>query len=59
VYLADVAKPAAMGWSKAAGTKLLMWTGTADRNIQSRNTIEFYRRTAAYFHLSVDSPELQ
>jgi len=55
----DVSNPAAMGWSKSAGTKLLMWTGTADRNIQSRNTIEFYRRTAAYFGLSVDSPELQ
>jgi hypothetical protein len=55
----DVSNPAAMGWAKASGTKLLMWTGTADRNIQPRNTIEFYRRTAAYFGTSVNASTLQ
>ena len=55
----DVSNPAAMGWARASGTKFLMWTGTADRNIQPRNTIEFYRRTAAALGTRVDSADLQ
>jgi hypothetical protein len=55
----DGSNPTAMNWAKSTGTKFLMWTGTADRNIQSRNTIEFYRRTAAQFGVAVDSPDLQ
>ncbi|WP_157899151.1 tannase/feruloyl esterase family alpha/beta hydrolase [Luteitalea pratensis] len=57
--LIDASTPEALGWARAAGTKLLMWTGTADRNIPSRNTIAFYQRTAAYFGTSVSDPTLQ
>jgi feruloyl esterase len=57
--LVDGSNPAAMGWARASGTKVLMWTGTADRNIQPRNTIEFFRRTAQYLGKSVSDPELQ
>jgi feruloyl esterase len=57
--LIDASNPAAMGFARASGTKLLMWTGTADRNIPSRNTIEFYCQTARHFGQDVSDSQLQ
>ena len=57
--LIDASHPPAMGWARSSGAKVLMWTGTADRNIPSRNTIEFYRRTASHFGTTVSDPSLQ
>lgn len=57
--IVDVANPGAMGWARASGTKVLMWTGTADWTHLSRHTIEFYRRTAQYFGQTVADPALQ
>ncbi len=42
-----------------SGVKMLAWTGTADRNIQSRNTIKFYRDAAAHLGQKVDDEALQ
>ena len=56
--LADVDSPA-LDNAKARGLKLLLWTGTADRNIPSRITINYYRQVAAHFGTSVSNPDLQ
>lgn len=40
-------------------TKVISWTGTADRNIQSRNSIKYYRDTAAHFRTRIDDPKFQ
>lgn len=43
----------------ASGVKFISWTGTTDRNIQSRNSIKFYRDVAEHLGLSVSSPDYQ
>lgn len=43
----------------ASGVKIISWTGTADRNIQSRNSIKYYRDVAEHLGLDVSSPRLQ
>ena len=43
----------------ASGVKVISWTGTADRNIQSRNSIKYYRDVAENLGLKVDSPKYQ
>lgn len=43
----------------ASGVKFISWTGTADRNIQSRNSIKYYRDVAGHLGLTVNSPEYQ
>jgi hypothetical protein len=45
--------------ANARGLKMILWTGTADRNIQSRITINYYRQVAAHFGTSVADPKLQ
>ncbi len=45
--------------AKKSGVKFLAWTGTADRNIPSRNSIKYYRDVAAHFGQNVDDPTLQ
>ncbi len=50
---------AAVDEAAKSGVKVLAWTGTADRNIQSRNTIEYYRDVAAHFGEKVDDRALQ
>jgi feruloyl esterase len=56
--LVNAASPE-LGWAKASGVKFISWTGTADRNIHPRNSIEYYRRVAEYFGTKVDDPALQ
>jgi hypothetical protein len=56
--LADVDSPA-LDQAKAHGLKMILWTGTADRNIQSRITINYYRQVAAHFGTDVADPKLQ
>jgi hypothetical protein len=56
--LVDAANPQ-LGWAKASGVRLISWTGTADRNIHPRNSIDYYRRVAEYFGTKVDDPALQ
>jgi hypothetical protein len=56
--LADVDSPA-LDNAKARGLKLLLWTGTADRNIPSRITINYYRQVAAHLGTTITDPSLQ
>jgi feruloyl esterase len=56
--LADVDSPA-LEEARVRGLKLILWTGTADRNIQSRITIDYYRRVAAHLGMSIEDPRLQ
>lgn len=43
----------------ASGVKMLSWTGTADRNIQSRNSLKYARDAAAHLGQDMGSPEFQ
>lgn len=43
----------------ASGVKFISWTGTADRNIQSRNSIKYYRDVAQHLGSSVSSADYQ
>jgi Tannase and feruloyl esterase len=56
--LADVDSPA-LDTAKARGLKIILWTGTADRNIQSRITINYYRQVAAHFGTTITDGNLQ
>jgi Tannase and feruloyl esterase len=56
--LADVDSPA-LDRAKAQGLKMILWTGTADRNIPSRITINYYRQVAAHFGTAVTDDNLQ
>jgi hypothetical protein len=56
--LADVDSPA-LDNAKARGLKMILWTGTADRNIPSRITINYYRQVAAHFHTTINDPKFQ
>lgn len=56
--LADVDSPA-LDDARKHGLKLLLWSGTADRNIQSRNTINYFRQVAAHFGTTITDPQLQ
>jgi Tannase and feruloyl esterase len=56
--LADVDSPA-LDKAKARGLKMILWTGTADRNIQSRITINYMRQVAAHFGTTVTDDKLQ
>jgi len=56
--LADVDSPA-LDAARAHGLKMMLWTGTADRNIQSRDTINYYRAVAAHFGTTVGDSQLQ
>lgn len=42
-----------------SGVKILAWTGTADRNIFSRNTIKYYRDVAAHLGRKIDDRSMQ
>jgi feruloyl esterase len=39
--------------------KFISWTGTADRNIQSRNSIRYLRELAAHEHVNMTDPKIQ
>ncbi len=45
--------------ARESGVKILAWTGTADRNIMSRNTIKYYRDVAEHFQADVSDSGLQ
>ena len=49
----------ALDEAAASGVRIISWTGTADRNIQPRNSIKYYRDVAAHLGMKVDSPEYQ
>ena len=44
--------------ARRSGVKVMAWTGTADRNIFSRDTIKYYRDVAAHFGDKVGDPKL-
>ncbi len=50
---------AAIDAAEKSGVKVIAWTGTADRNIQSRNTIQYYRDVAAHLGMKVSDTNLQ
>jgi hypothetical protein len=56
--LSDVDSPA-LDTAKARGLKMMLWTGTADRNIPSRITINYYRQVAAHFGTTINDPKFQ
>lgn len=56
--VADVSDPALDAAAKS-GVKVIAWSGTADRNIQSRNQIKYYRDVAAHLHHRIDSAAFQ
>ena len=56
--VADVSDSALDAAAKS-GVKVIAWTGTADRNIFSRDTIKYYRDVAAHLHEAIDDPALQ
>jgi hypothetical protein len=56
--LADVDNPA-LDIARARGLKMILWTGTADRNIQSRITINYFRQVAAHFGTGIEDPKTQ
>ncbi len=55
--IADMSSPA-LNAARARGLKLIMWTGTADRNIPPEDTVYDYRQVAAHFGTTVDDPKL-
>ena len=56
--LADVDSPG-LDNAKARGLKMILWTGTADRNIPSRITINYFRQVAAHFGTTLRDPSMQ
>jgi hypothetical protein len=56
--LADVNSPA-LDNAKAHGLKMILWSGTADRNIPSRITIDYSRQVAAHFGTNIADPKFQ
>lgn len=56
--LADVDNIAIEKAAKS-GLKFISWTGTADRNIHSRNSIYYYREVAEHLKMKIDDPKFQ
>lgn len=56
--VADVSDPALDAAAKS-GVKVITWTGTADRNIFSRDQIKYYRDVAAHLHHRITDPAMQ
>lgn len=50
---------AALDAARKSGVKLLLWTGTADRNILAQDSIKYYRDVAAHFGMQVGDARLQ
>jgi|GEM_PF-1170222 len=42
-----------------SGVKAILWSGTRDKNIPSRVTLEYYQNVATHLGMSVDDPRLQ
>lgn len=59
--LSDVADTddTALEPAHSSGVKLLLWTGTADRNILAQDSIKYYRDVAAHLGMRLGDPRLE